>query len=166
MSPRRRLSEDLLSAYVDGELDAETRAAVDARLAQSSGWRAVLDEIRGAKDAVRGLPAVDLQASEWDRLLARVALDEPAPTAPPPPPAYAWPRTWRDRFRDRPVRWTAAIAGGAAAAVVVAALVLPGPRRVTPKVGAFSTEQQARASLSGDPVSSLAGVGMLHGMGR
>ena len=73
MSPRRRLSEDLLSAYVDGELDADTRAAVDARLAQSSDWRAVLEEIRGAKDAVRGLPAVDLPPDTWDRLLARVA---------------------------------------------------------------------------------------------
>lgn len=166
MSPRRRLSEDLLSAYVDGELDDATRTAVDARLERSSSWRAVLEEIRSAQAAVRGLPAVDLPADAWDRLLARVAVDEPVPAAPPGPPAYAWPRTWRDRVRDRPVRWAAAMAGAAAAAVVVAAIVLPGPRTVTPKVNAFSTEQQTRASLSGDPVSSLAGVGMLHGMGR
>ena len=165
MSPRRRLAEDLLSAYVDGELDADTRAAVETRLARSSEWRAVLEEVRGAKAAVRGLPSVDLPADAWDRLLARVAVD-PVPVEPPPPPAYAWPRTWRDRVRDRPVRWAAAMAGAAAAAVVAAAIVLPGPRQATPKVGAFSTEQQTRASLAGDPVSSLAGVEMLHGMGR
>jgi anti-sigma factor RsiW len=166
VSPRRRLSEDLLSAYVDGELDEDTRAAVETRLARSASWRAVLEEIRGAKAAVRGLPAVDLPADAWDRLLARVAADELLAAPPPPPPGYAWPRTWRDRVRDRPVRWAAAMAGAAAAAVVVAAIVLPGPREVTPKVSAFSAEQQARASLAGDPVSSLAGVEMLHGMGR
>jgi len=161
-----RLSEDLLSAYVDGELDAAARAAVEARLARSASWRAVLDEVHAARDAVRSLPVVDLPAATWDQLLARVARDEPVVAAPPPPPVYAWPRTWRDRVRDRPFRWAAGLAGAAAAAVIVAALVLPGPHRVTPKVGAFSTEQQARASITGDPVSSLAGVNLLRGMNR
>ena len=92
---------------------------------------------------MRGLPAVDLPADVWDRLLAQVVADS-RPAPPPPPPAYAWPRTWRDRVRDRPVRWAAAMAGAAAAAVVVAAILLPGPREVTPKVSAFSAEQQAR----------------------
>ncbi len=165
MSPRR--SEDLLSAYVDGELDAATRATVEARLERSASWRAVLEEIRAAKRAVRDLPVLDLPADAWEALLARVALDEPVAVAPPPPPpVFAWPRTWRDRVRDRPVRWAASIAGAAAAVVVVAALVLPGPHEITPKVNAFSTEHQTRASIAGDPVSTLAGVEMLHGMGR
>jgi len=164
MSPRR--SEDLLSAYVDGELDAATRAKVEARLERSASWRAVLEEIRAAKRAMRDLPVLDLPADAWEQLLARVALDEPVAALPPPPPVFAWPRTWRDRFRDRPVRWAGAIAGAAAAVVVVAALVLPGPHEITPKVSAFSTEHQARTSIAGDPVSALAGVEMLHGMGR
>jgi len=158
-----RLSQDLLSAYVDGELDTDTRAAVEARLGRSPAWRAVLAEIEAAKAAVRDLPAVDLPAAAWEQLLARVAGDEPVPV-PPPPPVVAWPRTWLDRFRERPVRWAGAMAGAAAAAVVVAALVLPGPHEVTPRVGAFNTEQQTRASLAGDPVSSLAGLGIMHGM--
>jgi anti-sigma factor RsiW len=158
-----RLSQDLLSAYVDGELDADTHAAVEARLGRSPAWRAVLAEIQAAKAAVRALPAVDLPAEAWDQLLARVAQDEPV-AVPPPPPSVAWSRTWLDRFRERPVRWAGAMAGAAAAAVVVAALILPGPHQVTPKVSAFSTEQQTRASLGGDPVSSLAGLGIMHGM--
>jgi hypothetical protein len=50
--------------------------------------------------------------------------------------------------------------------VVVAALVLPNRHRVTPKVATFNAEQQTRASVGADPVSALAGVGLIHGMGR
>ena len=154
-------SEDLLSAYVDGELDAERRAAVEAHLADTPAWRQALGEIQEAKDAVRGLAPVDLSPEAWGQLLARVAHDEAGPGGPP-----GRVLSWRDRWRQRPVRWTAAVAGVAAAAVVVAALVLPGPHRVTPKVATFSNEQQTRASLDGDPVSSLAGVELMHGFGR
>ena len=154
-------SEDLLSAYVDGELDAERRAALEAHLAATPAWRQVLAEIQETKDAVRRLAPVDLSPEAWERLLARVAHDDTVPAGPP-----GRVLSWRDRFRQRPLRWTAAVAGTAAAAVVVAGLVLPGPHRVTPKVATFSNEQQAHASLAGDPVSSLAGVELMHGLGR
>jgi len=157
------LSEDLLSAYVDDELDAETRAALDARLATSPEWRAILDEVRAAREAVRSLPRVALAPPAWDRVLAAVAADEPAPDAGPPPPPSPLLRL-RRAATTRPARWIGGVA--AAAAVVVAALVLPTQAHVTPKVGSFSTEQSARASVVGDPVSALAGVGMMRGLGR
>ncbi len=155
------LSEDLLSAYLDDELDAETRVALDERLAASSEWRTVLAEVRAARDAVRALPRLNLAPDAWDRLVQAVAADAP-------PPGRAGPARALLRLRrgaaSRPVRWVGAAA--AAAAVVVAALVLPTPARITPKVATFNNEQSARASVAGDPVSALAGVGLMHGLGR
>ncbi len=157
------LSEDLLSAYVDGELDAPTRAAVEARLAESAAWREVLADVEGARNALRALPPVDLTAEAWARVVAAVAADEPAPSPPPAPPRVSM---LRRGLHQRSVRWIGAAAGVAAAAVIVAAVVLPGRQNVTPKVATFSTQQSARASVVGDPVSVLAGVGLMHGLGR
>lgn len=50
------LAEELLSAYADGGCDADERAAVEARLAREPEWRAVLDDVRWARDALRALP--------------------------------------------------------------------------------------------------------------
>ena len=155
------LPEDLLSAYADDELDPDTRAAVEAKLADSAAWRHVLAEVTAARDAVRALPLVDLNAGAWRRLLARVEVEE-APVTRRPGRVAAL----RRRARQQPARWIGAAAGAAAVAVVVAALVMPNRHRVTPKVATFSTEQQTRASVVGDPVSALAGVGLTHGMGR
>ena len=157
------LSEDLLSAYVDGELDAPTRAAVEARLAESAAWREVLADVEAARNALRALPPVDLTAEAWARVVAAVAADEPAPSPPPAPPRVSM---LRRGLHQRSVRWIGAAAGVAAAAVIVAAVVLPGRQNVTPKVATFSTQQSARASVVGDPVSVLAGVGLMHGLGR
>ena len=43
------LVPEMLSAYLDGELSAPERAAVEARLAESAEWRAELDEVRAAR---------------------------------------------------------------------------------------------------------------------
>jgi anti-sigma factor RsiW len=158
------LSEDLLSAYLDGELDAPTRAAVQTRLAESAPWRAVLAEVEAARDALRALPPVDLTAEQWARLFAAVA----AAAVPPPSPPHAPGRVsmLRRGLHQRSVRWVGAGAAVAAAAAIVAAVVFPGQQDVTPKVATFSTQQSARASVMGDPVSMLAGVGLMHGLGR
>lgn len=156
------LSEDLLSAYLDDELDAPTRAAVDARLAESPPWRAVLAEVAAARDALRALPPVDLTAEQWARLFAAVAADG----APSPAAAPGRVSMLRRGLHQRSVRWISTGAAVAAAAAIVAAVVLPGQQDVTPKVATFSTQQSARASIMGDPVSMLAGVGLMHGLGR
>jgi anti-sigma factor RsiW len=155
------LPEDLLSAYVDDELDAATRAAVEAELAASPAWRATLAEVTAARDAVRALPRLDLSPEAWTRLLGRVAADEPAPS-----PAPGRVAALRRRLPRQAGPWIGAVAGAAAVAALVAALVVPNQHRVTPKVATFNTEQQARASVVGDPVSALAGASLAHGMGR
>jgi anti-sigma factor RsiW len=155
------LSEDLLSAYLDGELDAPTRAAVQARLAESAPWRAVLAEVEAARDALRALPRVDLTADQWTHLFAAVAADAPAPS-----PAPSRVSLLRRGLHQRSVRWIGTGAAVAAAAAIIAAVVLPGQQNVTPKVATFSAQQSARASVVSDPVSMLAGVGLMHGLGR
>jgi anti-sigma factor RsiW len=157
------LSEDLLSAYLDGELDAPTRAAVEARLSASAPWRAVLTDVEAARDALRALPPVDLTADQWARLFAAVAADVPAPSPARPPGRVSM---LRRGLHQRSVRWIGTGAAVAAAAAIVAAVVLPGQQDVTPKVATFSTQQSTRASVMGDPISMLAGVGLMHGLGR
>jgi anti-sigma factor RsiW len=148
MSPDDRLDghdfdESLLSAYVDGELDASARAQVDARLEASAELRAVLDEVRGMRSAVRGLPPVDAPVGFWDAVCAgdtKVVAISRAP-----------------RRRSPATRWRA-LAGAAAAAVIVGVVLVPRPETVTPQLDTITQSHGERASLDGDAVSNLAGV--------
>ena len=65
------LVPEMLSAYLDGELDPSGRAAVDARLAESAEWRLELADVRAARDAVRALPTRDAPEGFWDAVSAR-----------------------------------------------------------------------------------------------
>ncbi|RMF14244.1 MAG: hypothetical protein D6757_06625, partial [Alphaproteobacteria bacterium] len=47
------ISPELLSAYLDDELDAEDRRRVEAALASSPGLRSELEELRAADEALR-----------------------------------------------------------------------------------------------------------------
>jgi anti-sigma factor RsiW len=145
------LHEDALSAYLDDELDAEARAAVEARLAESAEWRAVLDELVETRDALRALPGVDGAPEFWARVLAG---DDVVDLA-------------AERRARRFVGWRAAIAGVAAAIVVVAVGValVPERERVKPAVATFADQHAARASLDNDTLSQLASVGV-PGFGR
>jgi len=156
------LDTDVLSGYLDDELDASTRSRVEARLADSPDWRAELAEVRAARDAVRGLPAREAPEGFWDAVTAYVTADgegdrvadadaavEPLPLAP---------------RRRRRVAWIAA-----AAAVVVGLMVtvVALPRRsVTPNVTAVVAQHGGRSAADGDPVSNLAPVGPLLGFRR
>ncbi len=170
MLPPDDLTEDLLSAYLDGELSGSELAAVEARLEDSGEWRAILADVRAAREAVRGLPNVDAPAGCWDRIIAAVeAADAPALTLVPdldivpPAPVVTELDAARVRRTPRRSRWVTALAGAAAAAVVAAVLVVPSVNRVKPPVGAFSDAHAMRSSTSDDSVSSLAPVGMLAG---
>ena len=158
-------SEDLLSAYLDDELDPETRSLVEEHLARTPASRQAVAELRAARDAVRSLPEVDLSPEAWEQVVAAVRADETSVGVGAPAPVASW----RRRDRRAPTRWArvgAAAAGAAAAAAVLAVVFLPGPSRVTPHVATFSTEHSARASLASDPVSTLAGVSAMRGLGR
>ncbi len=155
-------NEDLLSAYVDGEVTDEERALVEAHLAESSSTRALLAEIEAARDAVRALPMRDAPPEFWARILDGTGLDADDVIADAPAPVVAL----ESRRESRLPRWVA-VAGGAAAAAVSAAVVLvPGPKQVDPPVASFTEAHAVRNSLDADAVSSLAPVALQAGFHR
>ncbi|HEY8218253.1 MAG TPA: zf-HC2 domain-containing protein [Acidimicrobiia bacterium] len=143
---QRPFEEDALSAYLDGELDAETRRALEHRLAESAEWRAILDELRETRSAVRALPQVSGTPEFWSRLLAGddTVVD------------FTVERARRHRG------WRVALAAAAAALVLVVAgaALVPKRDRVRPAVATFADQHAARASLGDDTLSQLASVGV------
>ncbi len=168
MGPRDgALTEDLLSAYVDGELDAATRAAVDARLAESAEWRDVLADVQAARDAIRSLPLRDAPDGFWERLLAS---DDPSDTSgdDSDDSRDANVVSLRDARakRNRAARFVAIAASTAAAIVIVAVAVVPGQDRVKPAVASFTNAHAVRSSVGNDVVSNVAGEAVPGGVGR
>jgi anti-sigma factor RsiW len=176
MSAPEPMDHDLLSAYLDGELDDPTRAEVDARLASSPEWRAELDEVRGARTMLRTVAQREAPDGFWDAVLAGVAADaaDPAPpvvdddladaAAVAPVVGIEEHRAERDRRRG-PGRWVAT-AFAAAAAVALAVIIVPQRDTVTPDVAAVVVAHGAQASDHGDPVSTITPVGPLAGVRR
>ena len=81
MSDDARLSEELLSAYVDGEVTDAERAAVEARLARDETWQHLHADIVAARDAVSGLPEREAPSGFWLRVLTNVAEIASIPTS-------------------------------------------------------------------------------------
>src|SRR5262249_3764928 len=52
--------EDLLNAYLDGELTAEEQAQVEQRLAESADFRQLHDELRAVRTGLESLPTYRL----------------------------------------------------------------------------------------------------------
>jgi anti-sigma factor RsiW len=139
--------DDVLSAYADGELDDATRAEVDARLADSARWRALLDEILETRSLVRALPVHEAPPGFWDSVLQ--------PNLTPLPYDKSAPVPLQRPNRRR--RIVAAFAGAAAAAAaVLAVVVVPGESRHAPPVATLVRDHASRSSVDGDPVSGLA----------
>jgi anti-sigma factor RsiW len=141
--------EELLSAYLDGEVTAEERTLVDARLEESAEWRAVLEEVRETRELLQGLPTIDAPPGLWDSMLAS---DDraPAEAAPVGPIESA-----QHRPGKRIVAWCA---GAAAAAAVAAVLLVPSQSQVKPSVATFVNQHAVRSSVTEEPVSQLAPV--------
>jgi anti-sigma factor RsiW len=154
MSDDARLPEELLSAYLDGEVTDTERAAVEGRLARDDTWQHILVEVVTARDAVRALPEREAPSGFWLRVLTNVAevaekdragISATADVVPIAPPA-----------RRRAPRWGAI---GAAVVAVVAgvAFALPsGDHEVAPSLPTLSNQHAASASMQSDPVSNLA----------
>jgi hypothetical protein len=123
--PDDKFDDELLSAYVDNELDAHERAAVEERLRTDERTRQLLQELRQASEAVRSLPRQTAPRELRDNVLAaieQVAFEkdniERATTL--PMSVAAWQR------RMTPRTW--ALAAFAVAAALMLTVVLP--RRV------------------------------------
>jgi hypothetical protein len=110
--------QDHLSAYLDGELLAPERAAVETHLRTCPECTRHLDELRAVDETARELD-VEAPPGYFDSLPARVGARLPAPR-PRTPPAWVW---------------------AAAAAIVLAALTPLTFRKTSPVPGAAKTEE-------------------------
>jgi hypothetical protein len=65
----RDLPDELLSAYLDGEVSAEERAAVEAHLAESEADRQLLEELRCLRNDMAVLPRAAASTNFADRVV-------------------------------------------------------------------------------------------------
>jgi hypothetical protein len=78
--------DELLSAYLDGQLSVEERMRLEARLAADPALQAELETLRHTVTLVRGLPQVEVPRNF---ILPRAAVAQPRP-ARPSRPRLAW----------------------------------------------------------------------------
>lgn len=90
--------DDLLSAYLDGELDERERRAVEARLERDPAARALLGELRGASAALRALPRASAPPGIAEGVRARMERDSLLSDA-PAAPGGPWLRVHRGLLR-------------------------------------------------------------------
>jgi anti-sigma factor RsiW len=122
-SSRDDLLHELLDAYLDDELSADERSAVDSLLARSPQARAELDDIDRVRSLVRGLPDVPVPFGFYERITRR---------------------------RRRVPGLAAATVGAVAAAVVLILAVTPVADRVAPPVEDLATRHAMLASATGE----------------
>src|SRR5262245_47732440 len=63
--------DELLSAYLDGELSADERAAVEARLATDPAAQQLLHELRSVSQSVQSLPTESLGRDLSEEIIGR-----------------------------------------------------------------------------------------------
>ncbi len=110
----RDLPDELLSAYLDGEVSAEERAAVEAHLATSATDRQLLAELRSLRRDMALLPAAAVSPDFAQRVVQAAVAAKAAASA------AASVSKADNRGRGRWL-WAAAAAGAAAACLLVAA---------------------------------------------
>ena len=144
------MDDELLSAWLDGELSDDQHAALGAVLEGDPAHRAALAELDRTRALVRRMPMQEPPAGFLASLL-----EEPITSVTHLDAARA---RRRDPLADRhgAHRVTAAVAGIAAVAAVVIAVVVPGVTRVQPALATDVRVHQAGVAASGDPVSGLA----------
>jgi anti-sigma factor RsiW len=75
---QHELDDELLSAYVDGELTVEERAAVEARLASDPAARQLLHQLRSVSQSVQALPMEPVGRDLREQILRRAGALKPA----------------------------------------------------------------------------------------
>lgn len=132
---------DMLSALLDGELDASAEVAATMHVASCAACAEELEAVGQARSLLRGLPQVTPPFGFYERIL----LD-----------------------RRVPLRRRAAVAALAACAAAVAVLGVGSPRQepVSPSVARLVEAHAAGASLGNDLLSKLAPVAIPVTFGR
>lgn len=147
----RARGEELVSAYVDGELSAEEREELEARLASDEQLSSVLRDVSEIRRAVRSMPWKEPPAGTLDEIVAAVRDTDPSPVGERTAPVAEL------DTRRRRTRWVSAVAGGAVAAALVVAFALPSRDDATPRLGELSDAHLAESALT-DPISRVAPI--------
>lgn len=156
------LSEDMLSAHLDGELSDTDRDRVERAVTADPALAAVLDDVRVAREAVRALPPRDIPPGTWDEILDAVnsstVVSKPVGDDTPGGPTHLG-----DRRRPRVARW---VAVGAAAAAALALFVVPGRDSPdgTPPIDEITDNAAVARTGASDPVTGLGPVGVQAGL--
>lgn len=129
---------DLISALLDGELSPAQIASAEGHLAACRACSDELADVRTARAWVRGLPPVEPPAGFYERILRAEAPEG------------------RPSLR----RKVLAFAGSAAAAVALVTVAAPRQSPVSPPVNRMVEAHATGASLSSDPLSRLAPLGV------
>ncbi len=164
--------EELISAYLDGEVTPEERAQVEQWLANDPAMRRLHDELRGVRDSVQALPRhaldLDLAPLVLRRAEQEVLSGEPrtgpvqiASTANASVPSWSARRTWRR------VLWPAVAIAAALAIKAFEAPPATKERQVAtaPQGGELSAvpaEQRQQPTLSAAPAAPRSDVDRDH----
>ncbi|HVT26740.1 MAG TPA: zf-HC2 domain-containing protein [Lacipirellulaceae bacterium] len=81
--PNHELDNELLSAYLDGELSADEHAAVEARLVADPAAQRLLDQLRSVSQSVQELPPKTFGRDLTDEIVRRARDVKPAPAEAP-----------------------------------------------------------------------------------
>lgn len=154
---------ELLSAYLDGELTAEEQARVERLLAADPEARQLVDELRALSSSVKALPPHAIGRDISEEVISRAQRQMPTPPAPararehePPEDENqvpAWRAIVRRVARPRNFVWSAV-----AVAVVVLLMVmkpdtLNGPRR--PSIAMKSAADAEQPAATPGPAPSI-----------
>ena len=129
---------DLISALLDGELSPTAVSEAERHLAACATCAGELADVRTARAWVRGLPPVEPPAGFYERIL----------------------RAEGPEHRPSVRRKVLAFAGSAAAAVALVSVAAPRQAPVSPSVNRMVEAHATGASLSSDPLSRLAPLGV------
>src|SRR6476659_5153452 len=77
--------DEVLSAYLDGELSADDRAAVEARLATDPAAQQLLHELRSVSQSVQALPTESLGRDLSEEVIRRARVMRGSPDPAPSP---------------------------------------------------------------------------------
>jgi hypothetical protein len=141
-SPNHEFDDELLSAYVDDELTAAERAAVDERLRTDERARQLLAELRAASEAVKALPRMTLGRDLAGSVLAAI---ESRPPAAEPVSVLPLPQVDAER-RPRGFRPLVWVSLAVAAALMLMVLRPADEPQATPQVAQGSAEKRIEAA--------------------
>lgn len=151
-------ADDRWSAWLDGELTPDVRAALDAQRRSDPECRRALDDLRETRTLVRGLGFAEPPPGFLESLVS--------PNAPENSDTPSGVVLDLDAARRRHRRRSSGIGAVAAAAALIVAIVIPGVTRAHPALATDIRVHQAGVSSSGDPISGLAPLGTPMKLGR